>query len=91
MDFRTGAVKWRHRSIGRGSLLAADGHLYYRGEQGEVALVEATASGYKEKGRFRQPHRSRFRAFTHPVVADGRLYLRDADVLLCYDVKAPAP
>jgi hypothetical protein len=53
-----------------------------------VALAEATPAGYREKGRFRQPDRSRFPAFAHPVVANGRLYLRDADVLLCYDVKA---
>jgi hypothetical protein len=67
--------------------MAADGHLYVRSDQGPVALVEATPDGYKEKGRFRQPDRSRFATFCHPVVAGGRLYLRDEDVLLCYDVK----
>jgi outer membrane protein assembly factor BamB len=88
LEFRTGKVKWRHRSIGPGSLLAADGHLYLRGQRGEVALIEASPAGYREKGRFRQPHRSRFATFAHPVVAGGRLYLRDEAVLLCYDVKA---
>jgi outer membrane protein assembly factor BamB len=88
LEFKTGAVKWRDRSVGKGSLVAADGHLYLRGERGAVALVEATPAGYREKGRFNQPDRSRFPAFAHPVVAGGRLYLRDADVLLCYDVKA---
>jgi outer membrane protein assembly factor BamB len=89
MDLKTGALKWRERSVGQGSLVAADGHLYVRGAQGSVALVQATPDGYHEKGRFRQPERSAFPAFTHPVVAGGRLYLRDADVLLSYDVKAP--
>src|SRR5207249_297600 len=88
LDFETGERKWRERSVGAGALLAADGHLYVRGTQGNVVLVEATPAGYKEKGRFRQPERSRFPAFCHPVVADGKLYLRDADVLLCYDVSA---
>jgi outer membrane protein assembly factor BamB len=88
IEFRTGKLKWRHRSIGHCSLLAADGHLYLRGQRGEVALVEATPAGYREKGRFSQPDRSRFNTFAHPVLANGRLYLRDAGVLLCYDVKA---
>jgi outer membrane protein assembly factor BamB len=87
MDFKTGAAKWRNSSVGKGSLVVADGHLYVRGERGEIALVEAGPEGYKEKGRFRQPDRSGFPAFCHPVVAGGRLYLRDADVLLCYDIK----
>jgi outer membrane protein assembly factor BamB len=88
LDFKTGAAKWKDRSVGRGSLVVADGHIYLRGQSGAVALVEATPAGYREKGRFRQPERSRFPAFPHPVVANGRLYLRDADLLLCYDVKA---
>jgi hypothetical protein len=87
MEFRTGVVRWKERSVGKGSLMAADGHLYVRGEQGTVALVEANPTAYREKGRFRQPFRSRFRAFPHPVVAGGCLYLRDEDVLLCYDLK----
>ncbi|MBI1917930.1 MAG: PQQ-like beta-propeller repeat protein [Planctomycetes bacterium] len=86
-EFRTGARTWLHRSVGRGALVAAGGHLYLRSERGAVALVEATPAGYREKGRFEQPFRSRYPTFAHPVVANGRLYLRDADVLLCYDVK----
>jgi outer membrane protein assembly factor BamB len=87
LDFKTGAVKWNERSIGRGSLIVADGHVYLRGERGAVALIEATPDGYKEKGRFQQPDRSKFPTFQHPVVAGGRLYLRDEGVLFCYDVK----
>jgi outer membrane protein assembly factor BamB len=88
LEFKTGDVKWKERGVGKGSVVAADGHLYVRGERGTVALVEAVPTGYKEKGRFQQPYRSRFNAFPHPVVAGGRLYLRDEDVLLCYDIKA---
>ena len=54
----------------------------------QIAGVEATPEGYKEKGRLRQPDRSRFKSWPHPVIANGCLYLRDDDVLLCYDVKA---
>jgi outer membrane protein assembly factor BamB len=91
LEFRTGEVKWHHRSVGEGSLLAAEGRLYLRGTQGQMALVEASPEGYREKGRFRQPERSRFATFAHPVVANGRLYLRDDDLLLCYDIAAKMP
>jgi hypothetical protein len=49
--------------------------------------VEATPRAYVEKGRFQQPDRSHENAWPHPVVAGGRLYLRDQDLLLAYDVK----
>lgn len=88
LDFRTGEVKWSARSAGKGSLTYADGHLVVRGEDGVVCLVEANPQQYKEKGRFKQPERSRERAWAHPVIAGGKLYLRDQDVLLCYDIKA---
>jgi outer membrane protein assembly factor BamB len=97
VEFKTGKEKWRHDCAGSASLCYADGLLYVRGQGGsgfgpekppEVALVEATPDGYKEKGRFKQPDHGGKPAYPHPVVANGRLYLRDGDVLLCYDVKA---
>lgn len=87
LDFKTGAVRWKERCVGKGSVTAADGHLYVRGEQGQIALVAISPDAYKEKGRFRQPERSRFATFCHPVVSGGRLYLRDADMLFCYDIR----
>ena len=87
VEFKTEVRKWHARSVGRGSLVAADGHLYVRGEQGQVTLVEATPEGYRGKGRSRQPSRSQFKAFAHPIIAAGRLYLRDADLLLCYALR----
>lgn len=88
-DFKTGAVVWSHHGVGKGSLCYADGHLYLRSEggRGTVALIEASPGAYVEKGRFDQPDRSDKNSWAHPVVANGRLYLRDQDVLLCYDVK----
>lgn len=88
VNFKSGKIAWQDRSVGKGSLAYADGHLYLRSENGPVALVEATPAGYRENGRFNQPDRSSKRAWPHPVVAGGRLYLRDQDVLLCYDVRA---
>jgi outer membrane protein assembly factor BamB len=87
VDFKTGKIVWEDRCVGKGSVTYADGHLYVRGENGKVALVEANPTKYVEKGRFEQPDRSKQAAWPHPVVANGKLYLRDWDVLLCYDVK----
>ena len=91
VDFKTGDVKWQDRSVGAASICYADGRLYLHGEKGDVALVEAAPDGYHERGRFalpEQPDRGRSQAWAYPVVADGRLYLRDLGVLWCYDVKA---
>jgi outer membrane protein assembly factor BamB len=87
LDFRTGKVQWKERTPGKGSIAFADGRLYYRNEGGPIVLVAADASGYKEEGRFDQPDRSGNPAWPHPVVANGRLFIRDQDTLLCYDVK----
>jgi len=94
LDFKTGDVKWSERSVGKGSLVYADNRLYARKEStGQMTLAEATPKGYVEKGRFdppRDPNQPTARpadmAWAHPVVAGGRLYLRDQNWLLCYDV-----
>lgn len=92
VEFATGKIVWQDRSVGKGSLTYADGRLYLRSETrpgtGEVALAEATPSGYKQTGRFKQPELSGKPTWPHPVVIGGRLYLRDQDNLFCYDVKA---
>lgn len=90
LEMATGEVAWKNGGVGKGAVTYADGHLYCRSEggKGTVALVEATPTGYKEKGRFEQPDRSKQNSWAHPVIAGGKLYLRDMDVLLCYDVKA---
>ncbi len=86
MKFDTGEIAWRDRSVGKGSLVYADGNLYCLSESGVVGLVEATPSGYKEKGRFRIQQGS-LPTWAHPVVAGGRLYLRDQDTIYAYDVR----
>lgn len=86
MRFDTGAVAWRDRSVGKGSLVYADGHLYAFSENGVVGLIEATPEGYREKGRFRIQQDS-LPTWTHPVIAGGRLYLRDQNAIYAYDVR----
>ena len=91
LEFTTGAEKWQNRCIGPASLFFADGRIYLHGENGEMALVEPTPEAYREKGRFTppgQPDRGGAAAWAYPVVANGRLYVRDLGVLWCYDVKA---
>ena len=86
MKFDTGEMAWRDRSVGKGSLVYADGHLYCFSENGVVGLVEASPAGYKEKGRFRIQQDSQ-PTWSHPVIAGGRLYLRDQDTIYAFDVK----
>ena len=86
MRFDTGEVAWKDRSVGKGSLVYADGNLYALSENGVVGLIEATPAGYREKGRFRIQQDS-LPTWTHPVIAGGRLYLRDQDMIYAYDVR----
>jgi outer membrane protein assembly factor BamB len=86
IKFDTGEIAWRDRSVGKGSLVYADGRLYCFSERGVIGLVEATPTGYVERGRFRiEP--GELETWTHPVVAGGRLYLRDQDTIYAYDVR----
>jgi outer membrane protein assembly factor BamB len=93
LDFQTGDVLWSDRQAPKGSLAMADGRLYLRsedvnGEDPSVILVEPNREGFVERGRFQQPDRSGSEAWPHPVIANGKLYIRDQDLLLCYDVQA---
>jgi outer membrane protein assembly factor BamB len=95
-EFTTGKIKWQDECIGSGSIAYADGRLYVHGANGQIALVEASPEGYREKGRFTppvQPKRKRLgpfpeKAWTYPVIANGRLYIRDNETLWAYDIKA---
>jgi outer membrane protein assembly factor BamB len=90
-EFTTGRIKWKERALGAASLCYADGRLYLHGENGEVALAEVSPEAYREKGRFTPPNQPQRintmeKAWAYPVVADGRLYIRDNNVLWCYAV-----
>lgn len=94
-NFLTGKEIWSDkRSLGKGSVAYADGMLYclYEGD-GTVALVEASPEGYHEKSRFQLTPQSSLRSpsggvWTHPVIANGNLYLRDQEIIYCFDIQA---
>ncbi|MFP6658983.1 MAG: PQQ-binding-like beta-propeller repeat protein [Pirellulales bacterium] len=94
MDFETGEVRWKERrSLGKGALTYADGRLYCLSERnGDVVLAAASSNGWKEHGRFTLEPQTKLRKpsgkiWTHPVVVGGKLYLRDQELLFCYDVR----
>jgi len=87
LEFATGKRMWVNRSVGKGSLTYADGMLFLLGEDHTVGLAEATPNGYNEKGRFQISDLGR-PSWAHPVVAGGKLYIRNQNTLTCYDVKA---
>ncbi len=96
VEFATGTVKWEERALGAGSLLYADERLYLHAESGEVGLIEASPDGYVERGRFTPPEGPERlgpmeKSWAYPVLAQGRLYLRDHGSLWCYDVRASLP
>ena len=91
VEFKTGTVKWEERAIGPCSWLVADQRIYVHAESGDVALLEPTPEAFREKGRFSPPNppeRGQAKAWAYPVVANGRLYIRELNSLWCYDVKA---
>jgi outer membrane protein assembly factor BamB len=87
MRFDSGEVSWRDRSVGKGAVVFADDRLYLFSERGVMGLAEANPQGYREHGRFTLQTGAR-PTWSHPVVADGRLYLRDQDTIHAYDVRA---
>jgi outer membrane protein assembly factor BamB len=93
LDLKTGDVLWDERDdparrAPKGSIALADDRLYYRTEKGAILLIEPNPRNYVEHGRFEQPERTDLPAWAHPVIANGKLYVRDQDLLLCYDIRA---
>jgi outer membrane protein assembly factor BamB len=93
VEMTTGKVVWggegssvQAPGTGSAAVTAADGHLYFRYQNGKMALIEATPQGYKEKGTFAIPDVNR-PSWAHPVVLNGKLYLREQDNLYVYNVR----
>lgn len=92
VEMASGDVAWGPvRNAGQDSAAVtwADDKLFFRYQNGLMVLVEATPEGYREKGSFMIPDVHQF-SWSHPVVAGGRLYLREQDNLFCYDVRKRA-
>ncbi len=93
-SFQSGEMKWQEKDVlDKGAMAIADGMLYCVGEKsGDVVLAAASPDGWSEKGRFTlspqtKIRKDRGRIWTHPVISGGKLYLRDQDLIYCYDVK----
>ena len=88
VDMATGKVRYKKADLICGSMIYADGRLYYLSERGVMALLKPTADGFEVKGQFRLVQRSRNDVWPHPVILAGRLYLRYHETLYCYDIRA---
>ncbi|CAN5744787.1 PQQ-like beta-propeller repeat protein [soil metagenome] len=87
MKFDTGEVAWKDRSVGKGSMVFADERLYLFSERGVVGLAEANPAGYREHGRF-QIRTGSSPTWSHPVISNGKLFLRDQDTIYAYDIRS---
>ena len=87
LEFATGKVMWRNRSVGKGSLAYADGSLYLWSENNVVGLADASPAAYRETGRFRLPEQG-WPSWAHPVISGGRLYIRDQGILTAYNIRS---
>lgn len=86
LKFDSGEVAWRHRSVGKGSLIYADDRLYLYSEEGVVGLAEASPAAYREHGRFTLPSDAGLPHWSHPIISGGILVLRDQDNVFGYDL-----
>jgi len=93
VEFKTGEIKYKETKAvaggsGSAAVVYADGMLYYRYDNGLIALIEANPEKAKVAGSFKIPEPSGRESWQHPVVANGKLYLRDQDKLHAFNVKA---
>ena len=91
IDFATGKTLFTKRDLNSGSVVLAGGLLYCFSERGEMALLKPTDKGFETKGRFRRVGAKTKDSWAHPVICDGRLYLRYHDTLWCYDIRGRKP
>ena len=89
-ELMTGKILWKQRGSGKNSatVMAADGHVYVRYSDGTVSLVKAEPAEYREVSSFAVPGSGDRPSWAHMVILDGRLYLREGDAILCYDLRA---
>ncbi len=85
LDFKTGGKKWQ--TPGKGSLIYADGMLYCLEERGTISLVKASPDKWEQVSSFSSPRGGEGLFWAHPVICDGRLYIRHSDKLFAYDIR----
>lgn len=93
-NFKTGEMMWNEKkALGKGAIAYADGRLYCQGEgDGRIIMIEASPKGWNPCGEFvispqTKQRNPKGRIWTHPVICDGKLYLRDQEYILCYNIK----
>ncbi len=84
LDPETGGRKWRGSRYDHGQLLRAGGLLLIQAEDGDLALAEANGERFRELGRF--PALGGH-TWNTPALADGRAYVRNDQVMACYDLR----
>ena len=93
VEFATGKIVWGGKTRGAGSgsaaIIYADGNFIFRYQSGDVALIAASPKEYDLRGSFK-PAYVKGPSWSHPVVCDGKLYLREKNILMCYDLRAKA-
>lgn len=85
LDVKTGKIVWEERATERYSLLAADGHLLFWGERGNLTALKATPSAYTVVGEL--PKLLTYKSWAMPALAGGRLFVRDEKHVLCLDLR----
>jgi len=87
LDWKTGKELAFHKMNGKfGSIISADGLLYTYDESGAVELIEPTLAGFKKISSFKVPYGSS-QHWAHPVIENGRLYIRHGNSLMVYDIR----
>lgn len=88
-DLMTGEIKWKQRGSGKNSasFAAAEGHLYIHFANGRMVLAKADPAEYKEVGSFKVPGSGERPSWAHPVISDGKLYLREHETILCFNIR----
>jgi outer membrane protein assembly factor BamB len=95
LDIESGEIVWKNKIVGKGSVSAADGYFYCYGEgTGNLTRAKITEKGFEEAGKFTIPKTSTLRpkqgkVWAHPVIANGKLFLREYDLLFVYDLLGP--
>ncbi|PQO45149.1 PQQ-binding-like beta-propeller repeat protein [Blastopirellula marina] len=86
VDAATGDRVWKGGRYGHGQTLLVEdaGVLIVVGEDGEMALVKATPEGHEEITKFRV---FEGKTWNHPVIADGKLFLRNGEEMVCYELR----
>jgi outer membrane protein assembly factor BamB len=86
LDYKSSQLKYSAKLVGKGSLIYADERLYCYGEDGQLALVKITPTGYEITGSV-EIKQGKGSHWAHPAISDGVLYIRHGDALMAYDIK----